>query len=231
AESTGPDAEQEVENAASAKGLNLGAHLQESQNQMVILETRYGRTELRAGGTTKARRKRFPLPPKEAQLPPQQRMNDARISEAQEPLSITVPISKNKLTPYRFVIIMRLLVLAFFFQYRVTNPVDSAYGLWFAFSWVLDQFPKWTPIERETYIDRLSLRYEREGGICDLAAVDFFVSTVDLLKEPPLVTANTVLSILAVDHPVQKVSCYVSDDGAAMLTFETLSETSEFARK
>ena len=57
------------------------------------------------------------------------------------------------------------------------------------------------------------------------------MSTVDPLKEPPLVTANTVLSILAVDYPVDKVSCYVSDDGAAMLTFEALSETSEFARK
>lgn len=44
-------------------------------------------------------------------------------------------------------------------------------------------------------------------------------------------TANTVLSILSVDYPVDKVSCYVSDDGAAMLTFEVLSETSEFARK
>ncbi|KVH99583.1 Cellulose synthase [Cynara cardunculus var. scolymus] len=58
-----------------------------------------------------------------------------------------------------------------------------------------------------------------------------FVSTVDPLKEPPLITANTVLSILAVDYPVDKVACYVSDDGAAMLTFEALSETSEFARK
>ena len=57
------------------------------------------------------------------------------------------------------------------------------------------------------------------------------MSTVDPLKEPPLVTANTVLSILAVDYPVDKVSCYVSDDGASMLTFEALSETAEFARK
>jgi cellulose synthase A len=46
-----------------------------------------------------------------------------------------------------------------------------------------------------------------------------------------LVTANTILSILSVDYPVEKVSCYVSDDGAAMLTFEALSETSEFAKK
>lgn len=64
-----------------------------------------------------------------------------------------------------------------------------------------------------------------------MASVDIFVSTVDPMKEPPLITANTVLSILAVDYPVDKVACYVSDDGAAMLTFEALSETSEFARK
>jgi len=64
-----------------------------------------------------------------------------------------------------------------------------------------------------------------------LAPIDVFVSTVDPLKEPPLITANTVLSILAVDYPVDKVSCYVSDDGSAMLTFEALSETAEFARK
>lgn len=74
-------------------------------------------------------------------------------------------------------------------------------------------------------------RYEKDAEGNELAAVDFFVSTVDPLKEPPLVTANTVLSILAVDYPVNKVSCYVSDDGSAMLTFETLAETSEFARK
>lgn len=74
-------------------------------------------------------------------------------------------------------------------------------------------------------------RYDREGEPSQLAPVDVFVSTVDPLKEPPLVTANTVLSILSVDYPVDKVSCYVSDDGSAMLTFEALSETAEFARK
>ncbi|WZZ62643.1 hypothetical protein YC2023_062750 [Brassica napus] len=92
-------------------------------------------------------------------------------------------------------------------------------------------FPKWFPVNRGTYLDRLSLRYDRAGEPSQLAAVDIFVSTVDPLKEPPLVTANTVLSIMAVDYPVDKVSCYVSDDGAAMLSFESLAETSEFARK
>nr|QBI56888.1 cellulose synthase A3 [Agave sisalana] len=162
------------------------------------------------------------------------------MDEARQPLSRKLPIRSSLINPYRIIIIIRLVVLGFFFHYRVTHPVNDAFGLWlvsviceiwFALSWILDQFPKWLPIERETYLDRLSLRYEKEGQPSRLSAVDIFVSTVDPLKEPPLVTANTVLSILAVDYPVDKVSCYVSDDGAAMLTFEALSETSEFAKK
>ncbi|KAI4372013.1 hypothetical protein MLD38_010301 [Melastoma candidum] len=177
---------------------------------------------------------------KQVQAPDDQQMDEKQISDAAEPLSAIIPIPKSKLSPYRSIIIIRLLILALFFHYRVTNPVDSAFGLWltsviceiwFAVSWVLDQFPKWYPINRVTYLDRLSARYEREGEPSELAAVDFFVSTVDPLKEPPLITANTVLSILAVDYPVDKVSCYVSDDGAAMLTFESLVETADFARK
>ncbi|KAK9109607.1 hypothetical protein Sjap_017667 [Stephania japonica] len=162
------------------------------------------------------------------------------MDEGRQPLSRKMPIASSRINPYRMIIIIRLVVLGFFFHYRVTHPVKDAFALWlvsviceiwFALSWILDQFPKWLPIERETYLDRLSLRYEKEGQPSQLAAVDLFVSTVDPLKEPPLVTANTVLSILAVDYPVDKVSCYVSDDGAAMLTFEALSETSEFAKK
>ncbi|KAG9455531.1 hypothetical protein H6P81_000039 [Aristolochia fimbriata] len=162
------------------------------------------------------------------------------MDEARQPLSRKLPIPSSQINPYRMIIIIRLVVLGFFFHYRVTHPVNDAYALWlisviceiwFAASWILDQFPKWLPIDRETYLDRLSLRYEKDGQPSQLSSVDIYVSTVDPLKEPPLVTANTVLSILAVDYPVEKVSCYVSDDGAAMLTFEALSETSEFARK
>ncbi|XP_057971819.1 cellulose synthase A catalytic subunit 2 [UDP-forming]-like isoform X2 [Malania oleifera] len=162
------------------------------------------------------------------------------MDEGRQPLSRKLPIPSSKINPYRLIIILRLIILGFFFHYRLLHPVYDAYGLWmtsviceiwFAVSWILDQFPKWYPIERETYLDRLSLRYEKEGKPSELAKIDVFVSTVDPMKEPPLITANTVLSILAVDYPVDKVACYVSDDGAAMLTFEALSETSEFARK
>ncbi|OAY66421.1 Cellulose synthase-like protein D1, partial [Ananas comosus] len=48
-------------------------------------------------------------------------------------------------------------------------------------------------------------------------------------KEPVLVTANTILSILAADYPVEKLSCYVSDDGGALLTFEAMAEAASFA--
>ncbi|KAF9601600.1 hypothetical protein IFM89_020516 [Coptis chinensis] len=163
-----------------------------------------------------------------------------KMDEGRQPLSRKIPIPSSKINPYRLIILLRIVILGFFFHYRLLHPVQDAYGLWltsviceiwFAVSWILDQFPKWSPIERETYLDRLSLRYEKEGNPSELAEIDIFVSTVDPLKEPPLITANTVLSILAVDYPVDKVVCYVSDDGAAMLTFEALSETSEFARK
>ncbi|XP_028757709.1 cellulose synthase A catalytic subunit 2 [UDP-forming] [Neltuma alba] len=162
------------------------------------------------------------------------------MDEGRQPLWRKVPIPSSKISPYRIIIVLRIAILGLFFHYRILHPVHDAFGLWltsviceiwFAVSWILDQFPKWCPIERETYLDRLSLRYEKEGKPSELANVDIFVSTVDPMKEPPLITANTVLSILAVDYPVDKVACYVSDDGAAMLTFEALSETSEFARK
>ncbi|CAA0833404.1 Cellulose synthase A catalytic subunit 4 [Striga hermonthica] len=161
-------------------------------------------------------------------------------AEARQPLWRKVPIPSRLISPYRIVIVIRFVILCFFFHFRLLNPARDAYPLWiisviceiwFGLSWILDQFPKWCPINRETYLDRLSLRFEREGAPDRLSPVDFFVSTVDPLKEPPIITANTVLSILAVDYPVNKVSCYVSDDGASMLLFDTLSETAEFARQ
>nr|KYP43719.1 Cellulose synthase A catalytic subunit 4 [UDP-forming] [Cajanus cajan] len=166
--------------------------------------------------------------------------DDYLLAEARQPLWRKVPISSSLINPYRIVIVMRLVILCFFFRFRILTPAYDAFALWlisviceiwFALSWILDQFPKWFPITRETYLERLSLRFEREGEPNQLAPVDVFVSTVDPLKEPPIITANTVLSILSVDYPVDKVSCYVSDDGASMLLFDSLAETAEFARR
>ncbi|XP_058076290.1 probable cellulose synthase A catalytic subunit 2 [UDP-forming] isoform X4 [Magnolia sinica] len=160
--------------------------------------------------------------------------------EHRRPLSRKVRIRSSKINPYRVIILFRLVITAFFFWYRLINPVRNAYGLWltsvlcelwFSVSWILDQLPKWHPVNRETYLEQLCLRYNPPGKKRQLACIDVFVSTADPLKEPPLVTVNSVLSILSVDYPVDKVSCYVSDDGASLLMLETLIETCAFAKK
>ena len=93
---------------------------------------------------------------------------NCRNDETRQPLSRKVPLPSSRINPYRMVIVLRLIVLSIFLHYRITNPVRNAYPLWllsviceiwFALSWILDQFPKWFPINRETYLDRLALRW------------------------------------------------------------------------
>ncbi|XP_061365117.1 cellulose synthase A catalytic subunit 7 [UDP-forming]-like isoform X2 [Gastrolobium bilobum] len=176
------------------------------------------------------------MPETDASVDPEKAMKD----ETRQPLSRKVAIPSGRLSPYRMMVAARFIILLLFFQYRIFHPVPDAIGLWFtsviceiwlALSWLVDQIPKWFPIDRETYLDRLSIRFEPENKPNMLSPIDIFVTTIDPIKEPPLVTANTVLSILALDYPADKISCYVSDDGASMLTFEALQETAEFARK
>ncbi|KAJ6686658.1 X-BOX TRANSCRIPTION FACTOR-RELATED [Salix purpurea] len=74
--------------------------------------------------------------------------------------------------------------------------------IWFAQSWILDQLPKLCPVHRVTDLSVLKERFESPNlrnpkGRSDLAGTDVFVSTADPEKDPPLVTANTILSILA----------------------------------
>lgn len=60
--------------------------------------------------------------------------------------------------------------------------------------------------------------------------MDMFVTTADPSLEPPIITVNTVLSLLAVDYPVDRLACYVSDDGCSPVTFYCLGEAVEFAK-
>lgn len=136
-----------------------------------------------------------------------------------------------------------MVVLAFFLAWRIRNPNPDAVWLWgmsivcevwFAFSWLLDILPKLNPINRATDLAALREKFDKPtptnpSGRSDLPGVDVFVSTADPEKEPPLVTANTILSILAVDYPVEKLSCYISDDGGAILSFEAMAEAVRFA--
>lgn len=160
-----------------------------------------------------------------------------------KPLTRKIKIAPGILSPYRLLIFVRLVALVFFLRWRILNPNNDAMWLWgmsivcelwFAFSWLLDQLPKFCPINRATDLNVLKEKFDRPGpnnptGKSDLPGIDVFVSTADPEKEPPLVTANTILSILAADYPVEKLACYVSDDGGALLTFEAMAEAASFA--
>ncbi|KAL2624372.1 hypothetical protein R1flu_008617 [Riccia fluitans] len=164
--------------------------------------------------------------------------------KARRPLSRKLHVPAGIISPYRFLALLRLVVLGFFLYWRVTNPNRDAMWLWgmsvvceiwFAFSWILDQLPKLGPVNRQTDLQVLKDKFERASpdnprGCSDLPGVDVFVSTADPEKEPPLVTANTVLSILAAEYPLEKLACYLSDDGGALLSFEALAEAASFAR-
>ncbi|GMP53938.1 hypothetical protein CsSME_00019250 [Camellia sinensis var. sinensis] len=95
---------------------------------------------------------------------------------------------------------------------------------WFTFTWVLVISTKWNQVDYLTYTKRLLQRK------LELPPVDMFVTTADPALEPPILTVNTVLSLLAVDYPADKLACYVSDDGASPLTFYSLVEASKFAK-
>ncbi|XP_057959167.1 cellulose synthase-like protein D1 [Malania oleifera] len=160
-----------------------------------------------------------------------------------KPLTRKLRVPAAILSPYRLLMVVRLVVLFLFLSWRLRNPNPDALWLWgmstvceiwFAFSWVLDQLPKINPVNRSTDLAALAEKFDQPSpsnptGRSDLPGVDVFVSTADPEKEPPLVTANTILSILAADYPIEKLSCYISDDGGAILTFEAMAEAVKFA--
>ncbi|KAK6162197.1 hypothetical protein DH2020_002038 [Rehmannia glutinosa] len=129
------------------------------------------------------------------------------------PLTRKLKIRAAILSPYRLLIFVRMAILGLFLSWRL---------------------PKLCPVNRATDLNVLKEKFETPSpanptGKSDLPGIDIFVSTADPEKEPPLVTANTILSILAADYPVEKLSCYVSDDGGALLTFEAMAEAASFA--
>ncbi|KAE8722555.1 Cellulose synthase-like protein D2 [Hibiscus syriacus] len=161
-----------------------------------------------------------------------------------KPLTRKTPIKSSILSPYRFLILVRLVIMFFFLGWRWRNLNPDAMWLWgiscvceswFAFSWLLDNLPKLKPINRSTHLVTLHEKFEQVSpsnptGQSDLSGVDLFVSTVDPDKEPPLVTANTILSIMVANYPVEKLSASISDYGGVILTFEAMAEAIRFAK-
>lgn len=134
---------------------------------------------------------------------------------------------------------LHLLLMLSFLGYRVLNPLDESYNIWivafaceiwFAFQWILEWNMRWLFVDYKTYPERLVQRYSGESA-SKLPPVDIIITTADPFKEPPIITANTLLSVLAIDYPVQKFACYISDDGASTITFYSLVETLKFAKR
>ncbi|WRX21565.1 Cellulose synthase - like 10, partial [Theobroma cacao] len=91
--------------------------------------------------------------------------------------------------------------------------------------WLLNQAYLWTPVSRKTFPERL---LQEKGE--ELPGIDVFICTADPKKEPPLEVMNTVLSAMALDYPIGKLSVYVSDDGGSSSTLHAIREAGKFGR-
>lgn len=114
--------------------------------------------------------------------------------------------------------------------YRVTHIHGDHFFLWllvtlaefwFGAAWLFQQAFRWAPTFHTTYPDRLP---------ADLPQVDVMVCTADPDREPPMLVANTLLSLMAYDYDVNKVAYYLSDDGGSELTFHAAYQASVFAK-
>ncbi|KAG5545589.1 hypothetical protein RHGRI_017925 [Rhododendron griersonianum] len=138
----------------------------------------------------------------------------------------------RKNTIARAIELLILSLLLSLLAYRILSFEDHGFSWllaflcesWFAFNWVLTVSSKWNQVEYQTYPQRVLQRK------LELPPVDMFVTTADPVLEPPILTVNTVLSLLALDYPADKLACYVSDDGGSPLTFYSLVEASKFAK-
>ncbi|TVU38483.1 hypothetical protein EJB05_11855, partial [Eragrostis curvula] len=142
------------------------------------------------------------------------------------------------LFPYRALILIRLVAVILFIGWRIKhNKSDVMWfwatsvvaDVWFAFSWLLYQLPKFNPIKRTPDLAALRQQYDLPDGGSLLPGIDVFVTTADPIDEPVLYTMNCVLSILATDYPVDRYACYLSDDSGSLILYEALFETSNFA--
>ncbi|XP_062196715.1 probable mixed-linked glucan synthase 6 [Phragmites australis] len=163
---------------------------------------------------------------------------DAGVALEDRPVFRTEKIKGILLHPYRVLIFVRLIAFTLFVIWRISHKNPDAMWLWvtsiagefwFGFSWLLDQLPKLNPINRVPDLAVLRQRFDRADGTSLLPGLDIFVTTADPFKEPILSTANSILSILAADYPVQRNTCYLSDDSGMLLTYEAMAEAAKFA--
>ncbi|KAK1697740.1 hypothetical protein QYE76_014437 [Lolium multiflorum] len=150
----------------------------------------------------------------------------------------TYKVKGALLHTYRALIFIRLIAVLLFFGWRIKhNNSDimwfwtmSVVGdVWFGFSWLLNQLPKYNPVKTIPDIAALKRQYDLPDGTSSLPGIDVFVTTADPIDEPILYTMNCVLSILASDYPVDRYACYLSDDSGALIQYESFVETAKFS--
>ncbi|KAK9716689.1 hypothetical protein RND81_06G250800 [Saponaria officinalis] len=109
----------------------------------------------------------------------------------------------------------------------ITIPLLLA-DLTLAFRWATTQSFHFRPVRFEEFPEKLE-NFAKETGV-ELPRVDIFICTADPYKEPPIVTVNTALAVMAYEYPTEKISVYVSDDGGSQVTMFALMEAANFAR-
>ncbi|CAI8592789.1 unnamed protein product [Vicia faba] len=134
----------------------------------------------------------------------------------------------------RAIDILILLLLFSLLSFRLFSIINNTFTIpwllafscesWFTFTWIVILNAKWCPAVTKTHPNRLLQQVQ------ELPRVDLFVTTADHVLEPPIITFNTVLSLLALDYPANKLACYVSDDACSVFTFYGLVEAAKFAK-
>nr|XP_023881890.1 cellulose synthase-like protein E2 isoform X3 [Quercus suber] len=121
--------------------------------------------------------------------------------------------------------------------YRLTHmPRAGEQGRWawigmfmaelcFGLYWILTQSCRFKVVYHYPFKERLSYRYKDQ-----LPSVDIFICTADPKMEPPTLVINTIFSVMSYNYPPEKLSIYLSDDGASELTYYALLEASSFSK-
>ncbi|KAF4354118.1 hypothetical protein G4B88_017003 [Cannabis sativa] len=134
-------------------------------------------------------------------------------------------VSSSLISPYRIVIILRLLILCFFFRFRILTPASDAFPLWL--------------IKRAQSFSTGGAYLSDDGT--SMLLFDSLAETAEFARRwVPFCKKHNFLTPASDAFPLWLIKraqsfstggAYVSDDGASMLLFDSLAETAEFARR
>ncbi|AES68287.1 putative cellulose synthase (UDP-forming) [Medicago truncatula] len=130
----------------------------------------------------------------------------------------------------RLHIFFHFICVLFLFYYRINNFIISYPWILMTLAelilsvlWFFNQAYRWRPVSRSVMVEKLPADEKLPG-------LDIFVCTIDPEKEPTVEVMNTVVSAIAMDYPSNKLSIYLSDDGASAITLFGIKEATQFAK-